>query len=66
MLSDTQVKQIQSAIAAYSSYTKSPTKEQNALIEQAKEEGLVNVRSKYLVSWTDKGIARTKSIDLNS
>ncbi|MGD8116957.1 hypothetical protein [Vibrio sp. TRT 29B02] len=61
MLSDNQVKQIQPAISAFSSYVTSPSEEQKSLIEQARKEGLVVVRAKYLVSWTDKGIARFRS-----
>ncbi|USD58972.1 hypothetical protein J4N45_10560 [Vibrio sp. SCSIO 43140] len=61
MLSDNQVKQIQPAMAAFSSYVTSPSDEQKSLIEQARKEGLVNVRAKYLVSWTDKGVARFRS-----
>lgn len=66
LVSDLEVKQIQSAIAAFSSYTQSPTDEQKDLIERAEIEGLVNVRANYLVSWTDKGIERSRSIDLDA
>lgn len=64
-LSDQEVKQIQPAMGAFSSFTTSPTDEQKDLIKRAEAEGLVNVRAQYLVSWTDKGIARSRSINLN-
>ena len=64
-LSDQEVKQIQPAIGAFSSFTKGPTDEQKELIKRAEAEGLVNVRAKYMVSWSDKGIARSRSVNLN-
>ncbi len=62
VLTDNQIAQILPAMAAFSSYVTSPSSEYRTLIEQAQSEGLVNVRAKYLVSWTDKGVARFRAI----
>lgn len=60
LLSDQEVKSIQHVMSIFESYS-SPTEEHQQLIERAEREGLVQIRAKYLISWTSEGVKRFRN-----